>query len=158
MSRKVSFLEGLGLLPVGSFEFIHTPHSVGLLWTSDWPIVETSNTQHTQEVDFHARGGIRTRSPRKRVAAVPRLIPRGRQVRRGPIQRPKSIYERYNVETLRFWWFEFLTWGSLLRQGYTERWSDRGTGSELHCYIATRHAARSTSGLPSLGFTRVCLP
>ena len=100
--------------PCWSFEIIHTPHSVGLLWTSDWPVAETCNTQHSQEVDFHARGVIRTRSPRKRVAAVPRLIPCGRQVRRGPIQRSKCIYQCYNVETLRFWWFDFLTWQSLL--------------------------------------------
>ena len=31
-----------------------TPHSVGLLWTSDQPDAETSdNTQHSQETDIH---------------------------------------------------------------------------------------------------------
>ena len=31
------------------------------------------NTQHSQETDIHAPGGIRTRNPRKRAAADPRL-------------------------------------------------------------------------------------
>jgi len=41
-----------------------TPHSVGLLWTSDKPDAETSTWQHT--TDIHAPGGIRTRNPSKR--------------------------------------------------------------------------------------------
>jgi hypothetical protein len=47
-------------------------HSVGLLWTSDQPDAETStwqHTQHSQETDIHAPGGIRTRNPSKRAAA-----------------------------------------------------------------------------------------
>jgi len=55
------------------------PQSVGLLWTSDqlvaWPLPD--NTQHSQQRDIHARGGIRTRNPSKRGAAAPRLKPRG---------------------------------------------------------------------------------
>jgi len=36
-----------------------TPPSVGLLWTSDQPNAETSyNTQHSQETDILAPGGI----------------------------------------------------------------------------------------------------
>ena len=35
------------------------------------------NTQHSQETDVRDPGGIRTRSPTKRAAADPRLIPRG---------------------------------------------------------------------------------
>jgi hypothetical protein len=30
-----------------STTFRHTPHSVGTLWTSDWPVAETSTWQHT---------------------------------------------------------------------------------------------------------------
>jgi hypothetical protein len=54
-----------------------TPHSVGLLWTSDQPVTETSTSQHSQETDVHASGEIRTRNPSKRLAADPRLRPRG---------------------------------------------------------------------------------
>ena len=35
------------------------------------------NTQHSQQTDFYAPGGIRTRNPGERKAAVPRLRPRG---------------------------------------------------------------------------------
>ena len=55
-----------------------TPHSVGLLWTSDQLVAETSTCQHiTQQTDILTLGGIKTRSPSKRVAAVPRIRPRG---------------------------------------------------------------------------------
>jgi hypothetical protein len=46
-------------------------HAVGLLWTSDQPVAETStytgqhNTQ-TQQTNIHAPSGIRTRDPSKR--------------------------------------------------------------------------------------------
>ena len=40
---------------------------------SDWP----DNTQHSQETDIHAPGGIRTLNPSKRAAADPRVRPRG---------------------------------------------------------------------------------
>ena len=35
------------------------------------------NTQHSQQTDIHATGGIRTHNPSKRAAAEPRLRPRG---------------------------------------------------------------------------------
>jgi hypothetical protein len=35
------------------------------------------STQHSQETDMHAHGGIGTRNPRKQSAADPRLRPRG---------------------------------------------------------------------------------
>ena len=55
-----------------------TLRSVGLLWTSDQSDAENSdNTQHSQQTDIHAAGGIRTRKPSKRVAADSRRIPRG---------------------------------------------------------------------------------
>ena len=55
-----------------------TPHSVGLLWTSDQPAAEASTSQHaTITTDIHAPGGIRTHNPSKRAAADPRLRPRG---------------------------------------------------------------------------------
>jgi hypothetical protein len=54
-----------------------TPHSVILLWKSDRPFAETSISQHSQQTDIHAAGGIRTRSPTKRAAADPHLKPRG---------------------------------------------------------------------------------
>ena len=55
-------------------------HSVGLLWTNDRPDAETSlpdNTQHAQEKEIHAPGGIRTRNIGRRAAAYPSLRRRG---------------------------------------------------------------------------------
>jgi hypothetical protein len=57
-----------------------TPHSVGLLWTSDQPVAVRplpDNTQYSQQTNIHARDGIRTHNPRKRAAADPLLRPRG---------------------------------------------------------------------------------
>ena len=46
------------------------PQSVGLLWTSDQPVAETSdNTQHSQQTDRHAPGAIRTYNISRRAAA-----------------------------------------------------------------------------------------
>jgi len=53
-----------------------TPHSVELLWTSG----QSDNTQHSQESDIYAPGGIRTHNPTKRTAADP-LMPRGHRDR-----------------------------------------------------------------------------
>jgi len=57
----------------------YTPHSTGLLWTSDQPDVETPIWQRTTLVRdrHHAPGGIRTHNPNKRAATDPRLRPRG---------------------------------------------------------------------------------
>jgi hypothetical protein len=61
---------------------MHTPNSVGLLWTSDQPVAETSTWQHTTRTeDRHAPRGIRTRTPSKRAAADLRLGPRGHRDR-----------------------------------------------------------------------------
>ena len=51
-------------------------HSVGLLWTSDQPDAETSDsTQHLEGTDIHASGGIRTHNSSKRSASDPRHRP-----------------------------------------------------------------------------------
>jgi len=42
---------------------------------SQRPLPDT--TQHSQETDINAPGGIRTRNPGKRAAADPRIKPRG---------------------------------------------------------------------------------
>jgi len=74
-------LSGQGLLLIeASLSHSDTPHSVGLLWTSDHPDAETSradNTQHSQETDIHALGGIRTHNPGNRASADPRVRLRG---------------------------------------------------------------------------------
>jgi hypothetical protein len=72
-------LVGQGLLIIeATRSHSGTPHSVGFLWTIDQPDAETcDNTQYAQETDIHAPGGIRTRNPSKRAAALPRLRPRG---------------------------------------------------------------------------------
>jgi len=53
------------------------PHSVGLLWTSDQFVADTSTRQHTTLTDIYAPGGIRNHYPRKRGAADQSLRPRG---------------------------------------------------------------------------------
>ena len=55
-----------------------TPHSVGILRTSDKPDAGPlpENTQQSQETNFHHLGGIRTCNPSKRAVADPRLRPR----------------------------------------------------------------------------------
>jgi hypothetical protein len=79
MSQQPLLGQGL-LITDASRSQSDTPYSVvGLLWTSDQSYIETlpDNTQHSQETDIHAPGGIRIRNPSKRAAADPRLRPRG---------------------------------------------------------------------------------
>ena len=56
------------------------PQSVGLLWTSDQLVAETStwqHTQHSQQRDIRAPGGIRTHNLSRRAVVDLRLRPRG---------------------------------------------------------------------------------
>jgi hypothetical protein len=58
----------------------HTPQSVGLLWTRDWPVADRDlylTTQTLYKTNIHAPGGIWTHDPSKRAAADLRLRPRG---------------------------------------------------------------------------------
>jgi len=74
---------GQGLLIYEVFWITHNdaPQSVGLLWTSDHLVSETSTWQHTTlTTNIHARGGIRTHNLSRLVAADLRLIPRGHWV------------------------------------------------------------------------------
>jgi hypothetical protein len=49
-------------------------HMVGLLWTRDLPVAETSTWQHTTFTrDIHTTGSIRTRNPSKRAVEDPCL-------------------------------------------------------------------------------------
>ena len=70
-------LVALGLLYEVSRSHSDTAHSVRLLWTSDQPDAEPDNTQHSQETDIYAPGGISTHDPSKRATADPRLRPHG---------------------------------------------------------------------------------
>jgi hypothetical protein len=72
-SMAQQHLVGEGLVVEASRSYSDTPHSVGLLWTRDQPVAETSTWQHSQQRDIHALGGIRTRNPSKR-AAVDRCL------------------------------------------------------------------------------------
>jgi hypothetical protein len=69
-------------------------HTVGLLWTSDQPVSETStytgqhNTE-TQGTNIHALSGIRTRDPSNQAAADLRLRPRG--------YRGRQLYDRLYI-------------------------------------------------------------
>jgi hypothetical protein len=73
----------------------YTPQSVGLLWTRDRPVAETSTWQHKhlQETHFHSPGEIRTHDPSKRSAADLRLRPRGHWDR--PQCSLVAIYQRF---------------------------------------------------------------
>jgi hypothetical protein len=53
------------------------PQSVGLFWTSDQLVAETSTWQHTQQTNNHAPDGIRNHDRSRRTAVDRRLRPRG---------------------------------------------------------------------------------
>ena len=68
-------------------KFLDHTQSLGLLWTSDQLVAETSDNTHTQnsyQTNIHAPGGIRTHSLSRRAAADLRLRPRGHWDRRLP--------------------------------------------------------------------------
>jgi len=107
-------LVGQGLLIMeDSWSNSDTPHSVGLLWTSDQPDTKTSTWKHTTvTTDIHARGAIRTRNLRKRTAADPHLRPRGHWVRqllllKGQIYPWKSsellVFQEGMYSSFRYW-------------------------------------------------------
>jgi hypothetical protein len=65
----VLLLISLALQPSAGYDLVHevfvithndAPQSVGLLWTSDQLVAETSTWQHTQQTHIQAPGGIRT--------------------------------------------------------------------------------------------------
>jgi hypothetical protein len=101
-----------------------TPHSVGLLWTSDQLVAETSTWQNTTlTTDIHASGGIQTHNISRRAAANLRLRPRSYRDRLMKVfesderlcrlciaWRPTSFVLLYG------WWqvFSFMSSGSLL--------------------------------------------
>ena len=62
-----------GLIAEASRSHSDTPHSVGLLWTSDQPFTGTSTCQNTDNRHIHASARIRTRIPSKR-SAVDRAV------------------------------------------------------------------------------------
>jgi hypothetical protein len=67
---------GQGLLIIeASWSHSDTSHSVDssgrVISPTQRPLPD--NTQHSQETDIHAAGGIRTRNPSMRAAADPRL-------------------------------------------------------------------------------------
>ena len=72
---------GQGRLILGaSGSHTDTPQSVGLCRRVTGPsqgFLPNNNTQHSQEIDSHASGGIRTRNPSKRSVADPRFRPLG---------------------------------------------------------------------------------
>ena len=79
MARQT--LVGLGLLTDwASRSHPDTPHSVGLVWTSDRPVTVSStpdSTQLSQDTDIDAADGIRTRNPITQWAVDPSPRTRG---------------------------------------------------------------------------------
>jgi hypothetical protein len=87
MARQPLVDQGL-LIVDASRSHLDTAHLVDssgrvITWTQK-PLPD--NTQHSQQTDIHAPGGIRTRNPSKRAAVDPRLRPRGHW------DRPLRIY------------------------------------------------------------------
>ena len=71
-----------------------THQSVGLVWTSDDLVAETSTYQHTQnsqQTDVHVPGGIRTHNLSRQLAANLRLRPRDHWERQDNGQKGKVI-------------------------------------------------------------------
>jgi hypothetical protein len=63
---------GVEVVYFHSITLRHTPQSVGLLWTRDRPVAETSTSQYTaltREKNITAPSGIRTHDPSKHSAA-----------------------------------------------------------------------------------------
>ena len=78
-------LTSFSLLTVGvedyccTWSYSDTPHSVGILCTSDRQVAD--NTLHSQETDICYLGGIQTRNPSKRATADPYIGPHGHRDR-----------------------------------------------------------------------------
>jgi hypothetical protein len=69
--------------------------SVGLLWTSDQFVAETStrqHTTHTKQTNIHAPGGIRTHDCSRRAAVDPRPRPRDHWDRRCDYYKYRLIF------------------------------------------------------------------
>jgi hypothetical protein len=70
----------------GFLDHIQLTHTVGLLWTSDQPVVQastyTGHNTETQETNIHVLSGIRTREPSNQASADLRPRPRGYRGRR----------------------------------------------------------------------------
>ena len=99
---------GSGLYPPRFRGFLIThndaPQSVGLLWMSDQFVAETSdNTQHSQQTNIHASGGIRTHNLSRRVAEDLRLA-RGHWDRLLYVRYVISIYT-YKFKTISLYVF-----------------------------------------------------
>ena len=79
MTQQTQAGHGL-LIIVASRSHLDTPQSVGLLWTGDQLVAESSTSQHatlTTERDIRDPSGIRTGSPSKRATTDLPLRPRG---------------------------------------------------------------------------------
>jgi len=71
-------LAGQGLLNIeASRSHSDTPHSVGLPWTRDQPVAETSTWQYITRDKYPRSCGIRTHNASSWAPADPRLRPRG---------------------------------------------------------------------------------
>ena len=77
-SNDSTALVGLGLLTVKASR-LHSGGHATLSRTpmDEWSARRRDNTQHSQETDIHAPGGIRTHDPSKRAAVDRRLRPHG---------------------------------------------------------------------------------
>jgi hypothetical protein len=87
-----------------------TPHSLGLLWTSDQPDAETFTWQHnTHKRHIYASYRIRTRNPSQRAAADPRLRPRRHRYRPDTVLMfdQTRCFELQPVSNVEYWTFVY---------------------------------------------------
>jgi hypothetical protein len=83
MNQQLLIDQGFPII-VDSLSHPHTPHPVGLLWTSDRLDTEATTCQHTTLTrDKHpCLSGNCTHNPSERTTAEPRLRPRGYRYQR----------------------------------------------------------------------------
>jgi hypothetical protein len=131
-------LLGQGLLIIEApLSHSDTPHSIGLVWTSDQPDAETSTWQHrhSQETDIHASSGIRTRNPSKRAAANPRLRLRGHWDRQWSKYLTELPIMIWTSETLICFWRRWIR-GTILTSPTTPL-TNKNSVTETGCVSVT---------------------
>ena len=114
-----------------------TSHSVELLWTSDQLVAETTdNTQHSQQIDIQAPGGIRAHNLSRRAAVDQRLRPRGHSYRSIGLKRIIN-YKRYKK-------MRQFSWSDIPREASLDP-EDDGTALCLNVsdYQSKRHNGRA---------------
>ena len=109
------------------------------------------NTQHSQETDIHAPGGIRIHNPSKRAAADPRLRPRGHWDRPHSLDLAKTI-----VIDAAILWYKGATHFFLIHRRLV--WRSDSEGNKRYKISDARHISKVTkTGCRYFGCASICL-